>query len=445
MKMLWHPASLMLRTWATGLLILLIMPIQLVTRSFSLYGSLILALFIGSFCIGTLLRSRVISETVFIAKGPLDFRIADRILIAAALAAILVYAIEVFTSGAGDLSAAWEVRSERATLLLQGLDSGSSIWFQIGFLLYPVGYVAIAREVVFRESVQVLRVGLFGFGPLVACAIAIGGRGPILFALIVLGLSILARRQGKRADKEKPKLDTDRRSKNLIYGVLITITVLIAMNYFVNVFIVRSEAGGGLDLTLENVVRVWGVDFAGPGASFIRSTLGEGNAYLLFAFSWYLAQGPLLGNEVFTHFQGDPGYGVYGVELATSLVRRLNGEFVASRLYALEDINIFGFVYSAFGTLYIDFYFFGILVAALWGYLASVVYVHIRLDTDGRWLLVGPFVTMGIMFSLINTPIGLSNGLITYAWLLIAFLAIRQIKGKPAISGHSGVGTRRLV
>ena len=36
------------------------------------------------------------------------------------------------------------------------------------------------------------------------------------------------------------------------------------------------------------------------------------------------------------------------------------------------------------------------------------------------------FVTMGILFSFINTPIGFANGLVTHLWLLVAFVAARQ-------------------
>jgi hypothetical protein len=425
--MLWHPSGLMIRTWALCLLILLVMPIHLISREQSVFGYVMISLFIMAFYVGGYLRSRKIPDSVFTTKRPLDFKVTDGILILAAIAAIIVYGLEVASSGAGDLSTAWEIRSERTSLLLEGLDSGSSIWFQLGFLLYPVGYVYIAREIVFKQKINLFRLGAFGFGPLIACAIAIGGRGPILFALVVLGLSILARRQHFRTTENKGvEIATQPKRKRAAYAILIVAVTLVAMNYFIRVFVVRAESGGGLDAIFQNVATAWGVDFSGMGSDFIRTFLGEGNAYLLFAFSWYLVQGPVLANEIFTQFNGDPGYGVYGVELATSLMRRFNSGFVADRLFELDRINVFGFVYSAFGTLFIDFWYFGLIVSMIWGYLAAAVYSRVRLDEDGRWLLFGPFMTMGVLFSLINTPIGLSNGLVTYAWVFVAFFTMRR-------------------
>jgi hypothetical protein len=40
--------------------------------------------------------------------------------------------------------------------------------------------------------------------------------------------------------------------------------------------------------------------------------------------------------------------------------------------------------------------------------------------------VVGPFVTLGLVFSLINTPLGFTNGLVTHAWLLAAFMLLRR-------------------
>ena len=55
-------------------------------------------------------------------------------------------------------------------------------------------------------------------------------------------------------------------------------------------------------------------------------------------------------------------------------------------------------------------------------------------------LIFGPFVTMGILFSVINTPIGFSNGLVTHLWVLIAFMSARRLKGVPPLRASA---TRR--
>jgi hypothetical protein len=60
-----------------------------------------------------------------------------------------------------------------------------------------------------------------------------------------------------------------------------------------------------------------------------------------------------------------------------------------------------------------------------WGWLAGFVYRKIKLTPDARWVYLGPLITMGIVFSLINTPIGFGNGLIIHFWMLAVFFLAR--------------------
>ena len=58
--------------------------------------------------------------------------------------------------------------------------------------------------------------------------------------------------------------------------------------------------------------------------------------------------------------------------------------------------------------------------AALWPILLNTA-AGVR-QLDPRWLMLVPFVSVGVVMSLNNTPLGLSNGLVLHAWLLTAYL-----------------------
>ncbi|RZJ38572.1 MAG: hypothetical protein EON87_20645 [Brevundimonas sp.] len=153
---------------------------------------------------------------------------------------------------------------------------------------------------------------------------------------------------------------------------------------------------------------------------------------MVFVFAWYWVQGIVMSNQIFTDYDGPMLLGTYGVDLVSALMRRLNGEFVADGFSTLLRMNVYGFVPSAFGSLYIDLKLIGLIPCALWGYLTGVVYKRIKQGTDPRWLLLTPFVSLGIIMSLNNTPIGLSNGLMLHGWLLVTFFLSRRVVLRPA-------------
>ena len=173
--------------------------------------------------------------------------------------------------------------------------------------------------------------------------------------------------------------------------------------------------------------QLWGVDFRGPGAELLKSTIGEGNTYLVFVFIWYLIQGVVMTNTLFTDYVGSPTFGVYGVDLVTALARRIDPSWVSEHFLVLLNMNVYGFFPGAWGSLYVDFLWFGLVAAFLWGLICAIVYRKTRTSYDHRWLLIGPLVTIGIFFSLINTPIGFSNGLVTHFWFVLMVLV-----SKPA-------------
>jgi hypothetical protein len=424
-----HPAIAMLQVWAFCIILFLILPFELVNRPLTAWGFFMLAAFIAAFCLGSMLKTflqhvrHIPSSQAEGTLSSVEFKVADRILTAVASFCAVLLMVQIFQGQFLNLDEAWQIRSDRAVALMMGDVSESGLLFQISFLLYPASYVILAREVVFRSTPNLIRIGLLGVLPILLMSLVMGGRGPLLYALALLPVALRVRAQ--LFQKHRTPLLQRVTPRGVFFGIVFGLGCLVALNYFVNVFLVRAEGAGGVDAMFQIAESSWGVTFAGPRADLLAATIGRGNAYLVFVFGWYVVQGLVVANSVFTDYVGPPTYGISGIELLTALMRRVNGEFVNQRFTELLDLNIYGFFSSAFGSLYIDFKLFGFVLAFLWGYLATIVYCKTKQVTDPRWFLAAPFVSVGILFSFINTPLGFGNGATTHLWLVAVFLIAR--------------------
>lgn len=417
----------MLATWTFCVIAFFLLPFELVGRSLSWTGFTTLAFFIAAFCFGTLIRS--IQSGVSPAQGASglvaipDFTRADRIIIPVVALTLFVFAIEFATGNYLDLEAAFQSRSESAAALAGGLASDSSIFFQIGFLLYPLGYVVLVREIIYRDRLSLVRIVLLGGLPILMATLVLGGRGPILIGLALAALAYRTRGRLKKASDARHVQSVS--PQTFIYTALFGLGVLAASSYFVRVFLVRAENVGGAEAMFDLVASSWGVTFSGPAADALIATAGYGNTYVIFAFAWYLLQGLVMSNVLFTDYTGDPHFGVYGIDIVTAIMRRVDGEFVADRFATLFELNTYGFLPSAFGALYVDLGYAGLIACVIWGYLCAMVFYRMRTLVDARWCLLGPFISHGIFFSLINTPLGYGNGFMIHFWLLVIFFMTR--------------------
>ena len=429
----------MLMVWLTCVVAFFILPFQLENRVMSLYGYLILFLFIGVFCLGAMMAARPQPQKPRNPAVVADFRLADRLLMTAAIIAIGASLMDTQGRNLFDLASAYEARSATAGALMSGGKSDSTIWFQLSFLTYPAGYVYLVREIAFRPRPVLWRIGLFGLMPVVMAALAMGGRSPLLYALVMMIYAFNLRKQlhpkAKPVHKAAParpgtfgQVQRPRRrpfklgpAGKAMMGVVGGVMFV----YFMQVFLTRAEVSGGVDAMFGVAGQSWGVNFNGPGSNFIFQFLGPEGAYLVFVSFWYMLQGLVMSNTLFTSYDGPMQFGVYGIDLVSALMRRLNGEFVANGYAHLGALNVYGFLPSAFGTLYVDLKFLGLIPCLVWGWLTGKVYGLIKQGRDPRWVLAVPFIVMGILFSVIGTPIGFSNGLVTHIWLVAALFTVK--------------------
>lgn len=427
-----HPAVSMLRVWAACILLYTLLPFQLVEKTLTLQGFVVLSVFLSAFCMGALVVPS--ARRRLGTPQQIDFASTEGLLAVAGLVSILTLLLDLRDKNVFDLAVSYELRSDQAAALMDGTASSSSLWFQIGFLTYPAGYAYLVRAIIFERKPSLGKLAIFGVLPVLLATIAMGGRAPLLYAIVISLFALSARRILMRRQYGV----ATRRRVGWIAASVASVIVFGALYYFVAVFFTRAEAVGGASGMFKWAESVWGIGFQGPIANAMHDVFGDEVTYVIFIFNWYVVQGLPMSNILFSQYDGPMQFGVYGVDLISALVRRLDGARVARDFESLQQLGTYGFLPSAFGSLYVDLWFYGIVVSGVWGALAGLVYQRVRSARDSRWLLFAPFVTIGILFSLMNTPIGFSNGLVTHLWMLIAFVSARRSNAPrptPALVG----------
>lgn len=418
-----HPALTMLTVWSCCALAWLVLPYRLVSHEMTLLGVVLLALFVGTFVLGTLFTSGVRKPTDVRGSELPDAVLAERLLLFVSALASLFFILDARDKSLFDLALAYEIRTAAADALLKGEASTSSVWFQLAFVLYPAGYIYAAQHVIFAPRIGASRIALFSVLPIGLATLAQGGRVPLFYLALVIWLSLLERRRLHA----KPEPQAAMPGRRIRWWAVILWAVVGAglFAYFAAVFLVRAEVAGGAAGMFQVAEDTWGVAFDGALSPLLFGLLGETVTYLLFVFIWYLVQGLVMSNIIFSAYDGPMQLGAYGIDLASALARRIDPEGVAQGFDSLLSLGTYGFLPSAWGSLYVDFGLLGLFPALLWGAFTGLCYRRIVGDGSCRWALVGPFVTLGIFFSLINTPLGFANGLVTHFWLLAAFLLLR--------------------
>lgn len=420
-----HPSKSMLALWLACAAVYFLLPFQLLDRQMTWAGGGVLVLFIASFVVGSMLFQGDQNAPADLPRIKVDARQAEYVLMAVSALATVFFIINAWGKDLFDMVAAYELRSETANALLKGEASETSIWFQLAFALYPSAYVFTVIHLVYSPGVDKIKMILFGLLPIGLAAVSMGGRMPILYALLLTWLAYRQRHKLDLGGHLKRAGQDGGWRRNLMVGT-IAIVVGALFYYFAAVFLVRAETMGGAAQMFDIAEENWGVAFRGPLTDKLFAVLGEGATYLVFIFIWYLVQGLVIANYVFSSYDGPMQLGVYGIDLMSAVMRRIDPANLAEGFDALLTLGAYGFFPSAWGSLYVDFGYFGILVCLGWGGFAGLAYQRIVRERRTDWLLFGPFVSAGIAVSTINTPLGFANGFVTHCWLLLVFFLLNR-------------------
>lgn len=426
-----HPAQTMLGVWGLCVAAYVLLPYQLLERELTTQGVVILAVFIAAYLVGTLMVPTRRLASLVAPPTRINADNADMWLMVASGLATVFFILDAKDKDLFDLSVAYELRSETADALLKGEASNSSVWFQMAFLLYPAGYVYTAVHALYARRVQAWKLVVFGLLPIGLATVGMGGRVPIFYAVIVAWLALKERKKIGHLNPQQAQYSS--RRKWLVR--LVWFVVLAALfQYFAAVFMIRAAVAGGSMEMFDVAEQRWGVGFRGAMSGLIFAVFGEDIAYLIFIFTWYLVQGFVMSNYLFSAYDGPLQMGIYGVDLMSALMRRLDPQRVTEGFDSLLTLGTYGFLPSAWGSLYVDFGFFAIVFCAIWGVFTALCYRRIVVQHRTDWLLIGPFATIGIVFSIINTPLGFTNGFVTHGWLLVAFLLLKRQQDNPALT-----------
>jgi len=414
-----HPAVLMLAVWLACAAVYAVLPFQLLSHEFTANGLLVLTAFISAFILGTVLMPtprepmRESSSTLVQSKR------AEFWLMVASVSATVFLVIDLVDKNALGLAAINNLRAHNAAALLKAEVSHSSGWFQAAFLLYPAAYVYTAVHALYAPTLRYWKLVVYGILPIALATVAMGGRTTALLALLIAWISLNER------SKVYPVVLVKNASSRKLGKYMVWITILaLLVYYFSLIFLVRAAAVGGSIGMFELAENMWGVSFRGPMTDTLSAIFGEDFAYLVFVFGWYFVQGIVMSNLLFTSYDEPLQLGIYGIDLVSGVMRRLDPHRVAEGFDSLLNIGAYGFFPSAWGSLYVDFSYFGLVFCIAWGWWASLCFRRLAVEKRKDWLLFGPFVSLGIAFSTINTPLGFSNGLVTHSWLALAFLLL---------------------
>lgn len=423
--MKFHPSLMMLGVWLFAASAFIVLPFELTHRTLHIDGLLLLMAFIAAFVFGGLLAIIYSPKREFSNLSNIEMGKADLVVQVAAAIGLFAMGYETIRGSGLNLENSFEVRSEQASAILGGIPSQSSSIFKIGFLFYPASYVYLVRSITLDVKPKWLIIAFLGIMPSVLASLAMGGRMPLLAAIIYSVLAYRSRRMiGSRVTTKLKYNKINIKTK--IFSVILG---MIAFSYFINVFLVRADAMGGAHYILNHAATTWGATFSNAGANLLNSVFGEAATALFFIFSWYLVQGILMSSTLFVQYEGSALLGVYGVDIFTAIARRVDPIWVSRNFNYMLDLEIYGFYPSAFGTLYVDFGYWGLAASLFWGWFCAFTYRKVRRGRDIRWIMVAPFITFGIIVSLVNTPFGFSNGLLTHIWLVIAFLLSKRTIG----------------
>lgn len=421
------PRRIMFIVWTCAVLSWTILPFKMVDKSFSLLGIVLFSFYLLSFFFGYWFSSSKKFNTYSIISS-IRCKKALSIIKIASLLSILLFLLSLGERNIFNLTESFEVRSKQADALLTGSESSSSLFFQLAFLLYPSGYVFSAIEIIYQKKIRYGRVIIYGLLPVILAMLVMGGRFPLLYYFSILFFSFKIRTNYSNIlGHNILQSNGISRIKKMFISFCVSIVAAFSVYYFATVFFVRAEAIGGADLMFEFAEEVWGVSFDGYLSPFFLSTIGINGSFLLFIFSWYAIQGFVMTNIIFTSYTGPLQFGSYGIDIFSAVFRRLFGSYVSENFNYLLDIGTYGFLPSAFGSLFIDFGYYGLLICFFWGKWSSDVFKKAT-SGDVRSMLLMPFMISGIVFSVINTPLGFTNGFITFIWLYIVFYSFEPSK-----------------
>jgi oligosaccharide repeat unit polymerase len=441
-----RPSFTMVATWL-GWLFLYILPFFEYTKPISLYTSIIIFLFIFSFCLGDLSLTQFLGmshkklnykkrtgnslpqKPWEFGEHPVQRKVFSKTIrwfsivgLAGALAFVFgkLFLSEIdFSTGISN------ARIERATSAVLGESAKTPLIVYLGFLTFPFGTSAFLIHLLYSAPLSkwTNRLAKLSIIAPISVAVINGGRGGILHLFIMGGATLFL-------NKIKGiKLSTIWRKLGIIPYIFITGFL------FYSAYIFESRR---LLVGKENFLTLfsdWEANYYIAPAQWlldiIENNFLDGNfAATIMQTYYYLSSGPsIFGIILDSQMQLNYGFGQYQIPLITSFLERFIPSLsLRSNLYSsLDSIDTLGLLPSAWGMFYVDFGLWGgFLEAFLWGALSSLIYINASKAKKMSLQLTFCFMVASIVLSPLVAPLGFSETFFTLLAFLISDLIIHR-------------------
>lgn len=421
------PSLAMIYTWMIWLLMYVLSPFYYTTPvNFSTAIAIVVsitAFVIGDVLSGSVLEKKSSSLSTFkqntfnfeqISSPKLDRLIRNCAIIGLIGAGAIVF-IKVVISGLDFSGGVSGARLQRANDVLKGNAESSSVLLYPALLAFPFGTAAFLSgllnpNILSKEALTWSRIALIA--P-IAVTVVSGGRGGILHVLLMAFSGIALGIYSNRA--------TNKPLPNLSIGKFPIIIFAAFVVYSVYIFEDRRDVTGANNFlaSIDSWRNNYGIYPADWLLNLVEHGILEGNWLLNIMQSYYyFTHGPSMFAKIFENSSMSigPYYGQYQIGLLPALIDKFLPNLSLSEKMFTEtvQVGVAGVFPSAWGMIYFDFGFLGIIIEPfILGWLARIVYHKAIYEQIGGTDLIFCFVLASILLSPMIAPFGFSDSSFT--------------------------------
>lgn len=420
-----HPAFIMILFWGIILFVYFLGPINL-TPGISLLSGVFLLTHIVLFVAGSVFavilfnkKQHVISHREGSSLFDARPAIIDTLLLIGVMGCLFSIYNSIPKIGPATLLSIAKLRSLKAQSLLHGGEVHSGFLSIIAFLTYPAGFVGLVAGVLqYQRISQFTRILLYLFvGTIFGVAIFAGGRSPILLLVLFIGISCYT-----RTALNKPWMP---RSKTLRLSVAIFLLAFIAYSCVIWTVRAAEIPGANTETNLQHAADVWGATprpYLLQGSAWLNR---PGLAYSVLGPVFYLTQSISVTEKILNAAVIPPAlYGSYHIDVMAAVLRLFpeGTSWLKENYELLLNADIYGYFAGAWGALFLDYGYFSLLAAMLWGLLAGLSWVNLKREPCVLTAIFYVFWIYSIMISFVSPPFGFSNSFMVFVWFLVFYV-----------------------
>lgn len=425
-----HPALVMSLFSSFIFLIYFIGPISL-TPKISAEGTLFLLAHIALFISGTALASIVITNKIYSVAGRelRERRLTRLLLLIGVCGGLISLYLNVRELPHVDLASIATLRAFKAQNLLHGGKSHGGYLSALAFLIYPAGFAGLVAGLLQYERIgRVTRVFLYLFvAILFSVAILAGGRSPILLLILFIAISCYTR----------TKLGKSWMPNSRFLRIAAAALLMAFIAYSSIMWSVRAaESNRSTEQALQYAADIGG---ASPKPWLVATSASlnrPGFTLTVLNSVFYLTQNLQVTEKIWANRDDIPAlYGSYHIDMIAAALRLLpsGANFLKERYATLMRVKIYGYFTGAWGALFIDYGYFSLLAALIWGLLAGMAWVNFKNQPCVMTGMLYVFWSYSILIGFASPPFGFSNSFMVFAWFMLFYACSFLLREEKSI------------